>query len=333
MAERPKLVLAMKPDVLDLVLPASLRARLDSLADVHPGLVTDPADPDAADALANAQVLLTGWGCPVLDAPTLDRMPRLAAAIHAAGSVRSHTTREVWARGIAVSSAADANAAPVIEYTMATIWLASHRALGTAAEYVAGCQPAFRRRQGSDGATVGVIGASRIGRGVIARLLTATAGFRVLLADPYVTAAEADALGVTLVDLDDLCAQSDIVTVHAPDLPETHHLLSAERLALLRDGASVINSARGRIVDTDALTRECGTGRIDAYLDVTEPEPLPDGHPLLLMRNVLVTPHIAGCQGSEVQRLGAYAVDEVERWLKGEPLLGGVQAADLSRIA
>ncbi|BBA99144.1 putative 2-hydroxyacid-family dehydrogenase [Actinacidiphila reveromycinica] len=333
MAERPKLVLAMRPDILDLVLPAPLRARLDALADVHPDLVTDLADPGAARALADARLLLTGWGCPVLDAEALDRMPRLAAAVHAAGSVRHHATPAVWARGIAVSSAADANAAPVVEYTMATIWLASHRALGTAAAYVTGREPVFHLRQGADGATVGVIGASRIGRGVIGRLVGAAAGFQVLLADPYVGAAEADALGATLVGLDDLCRRSDIVTVHAPDLPETRHLLDADRLALLRDGAAVINSARGRLVDTDALARECGTGRIDAYLDVTEPEPLPAGHPLLLLRNVLVTPHIAGCQGSEVQRLGGYAVDEVERWITGQPLRGRVQAADLARIA
>ncbi|SEG88927.1 Phosphoglycerate dehydrogenase [Actinacidiphila yanglinensis] len=333
MAERPKLVLAMRPDIVDLVLPAPVRARLDALADVHPVVVTDPAGPGAAEALAGARLLLTGWGCPVLDAETLDRAPLLAAAIHAAGSVRAHATPEVWARGIAVSSAADANAAPVVEYTMATVWLASHRALNTAAQYVAGRQPEFDTRQGADGATIGVIGASRIGRGVISRLLGAAAGFRVLLADPYVSAAEAEALGVTLVDLDDLCRRSDIVTVHAPDLPETHHLLNTERLALLRDGAAVINSARGRLIDTEALTRECGTGRIDAYLDVTEPEPLPDGHPLLLMRNVLVTPHIAGCQGTEVRRLGGYAVDEVERWAKGEPLLGAVRVEDLARIA
>jgi phosphoglycerate dehydrogenase-like enzyme len=333
MAERPKLVVAMGRDTVDLVLPAPLRTRLDTLADVHPVLVTDPADPAAADALADAQILLTGWGCPVLDTATLDRAPGLVAAIHAAGSVRGHVTPEVWARGIAVSSAADANAAPVVEYTMAAIWLATHRALSTAAGYVNDRSPGFHQRRGADGAVVGVIGASRIGRGVIARLLTASASFQVLLADPYVSEAEAAALGVTLVDLDELCRRSDIVTVHAPDLPETRHLLDARRLGLLRDGAALVNSARGRLVDTDALTGACATGRLDAYLDVSDPEPLPDGHPLFAMRNVLLTPHIAGCQGTEVQRLGAYAVDEVERWTKGEPLLGRVRAADLPRLA
>jgi phosphoglycerate dehydrogenase-like enzyme len=330
MAERQKLVLAMRPDILDLVLPAPLRARLDTLADVHPEPVTDW---DGCAALATADVLLTGWGCPPLDTAALDRAPRLAAVVHAAGTVKGHVRPEVWQRGIAVSSAADANAAPVIEFTLATVWLAARRTLGVSAAYGRGVLPTYRNRRGADGAVVGVIGASRIGRGVIARLLAAPAGFRVLLADPYVDPAEAAALGVESTDLDDLCRRSDIVTVHAPDLPETHHLLDARRLALLRDGAAVVNTARGRLVDTDALTRECATGRIDAYLDVTEPEPLPDGHPLYALRNVLLTPHIAGCQGTEVQRLGAYAVDEVERWLRGEPLLGAVHADDLARIA
>jgi phosphoglycerate dehydrogenase-like enzyme len=330
---RPRLVLAMRPDILDLVLPAPVRARLDALADVHPAPVTDWAAPDAAAPLAAADVLLTGWGCPPLDAAALDRAPRLAAVLHAAGTVKGHVRPEVWQRGIAVSSAADANAAPVVEFTLATVWLAARGALGASAAYARGELPTYRSRRGADGATIGVIGASRIGRGVIDRLRAAPTGFRILLADPYVTAAEAAALGAEHVDPDELCRRSDIVTVHAPDLPETHHLLDARRLALLPDGAAVINTARGRLLDTAALTAECATGRLDAYLDVTDPEPLPPDHALHRLRNVLLTPHIAGCQGTEVQRLGGYAVDELERWTLGEPLLGAVRADDLARIA
>ncbi|MFC4030123.1 hydroxyacid dehydrogenase [Streptomyces polygonati] len=331
MAERPKLVLAMRPDIVDLVLPAPVRARLDTLAEVTAGPLTDWSG--ATGELAAAELLLTGWGCPPLDTAFLARAPRLAAVIHAAGTVKGHVGPEVWERGIAVSSAADANAAPVIEFTLATVWLAARHTLGAAAAYRTGHYPGYRERQGADGAVVGVIGASRIGRGVIARLRAAPAGFHILLADPYVSAAEADTLGVELVDLDALCRRADIVSVHAPDLPETHHLLNARRLALLQDGAAVINTARGRLVDTDALAAECATGRLDAYLDVTDPEPLPPTHPLRALPNVLITPHIAGCQGTEVQRLGAYAVDEVERWIKGEALLGTIRAEELTRIA
>ncbi len=146
---------------------------------------------------------------------------------------------------------------------------------------------------------------------------------------------EADAarLGAEPTDLDGLCRASDIVTVHAPELPETVGMLSARRLALIPDGGTVVNTARGSLIDTDALTRECATGRLDAFLDVTDPEPLPVGHPLLALPNVLVTPHIAGAQGSEARRLGAYAVDEAARYLRGEPLLGRRTAADLPRLA
>lgn len=330
MAQRPTLVLAMAPDIADLVLPAPLRVRLAALTDVHPEIVTGWG---GCQVLAGADILLTGWGCPVLDAAALDRAPRLSAVIHAAGTVKHHVRPEVWERGIAVSSAADANAAPVVEFTLATVWLAARRALGASAGYARGTVPSQAQRHGADGAVIGVIGASRIGRGVIDGLVASPADFRVLLADPYVSAGEATALGASLVDLDELCRASDIVTVHAPDLPETRHLLDSRRLGLLRDGAAVINTARGRLIDTAALTRHCADCRIDAYLDVTDPEPLPVDHPLHSLRNVLLTPHLAGCQGTEVRRLGAYAVDEVERWVRGEPLRGRVHADDLTRIA
>lgn len=334
MADRPTAVLAMRADVVDAVLPADLRARLESCVSVHPYALTLGFEtPAARAALREADLLITGWGCPLIGPDTLAAAPRLGAVIHAAGSVKHHVHPSVWQRGISVSSAADANAGPVIEFTLATIVLAVRRTLGTAARYARDAVPGFAERQGGDGRTIGVIGASRIGRGVIARLTTASAGYRVLLADPYVPAETAAELGVQLVELDELCRSSDVVTVHAPDLPETHHLLDHRRLALLRDGAALINTARGRLIDTDALVRECSAGRLDAYLDVSEPEPLPYGHPLFDLPNVLVTPHIAGCQGSEIRRLGAYAVDEVGRWTRGERLLGEVSAADLARIA
>src|SRR5882757_2667580 len=104
MAERPNLVLAMSPDILDLVLPAPLRTRLDALAAVHPTLVTEVGSPDAKAALADAEVLLTGWGSPDIGPEVLALAPRLGAVIHAAGTVKYHIRPEVWQRGIAVSS-------------------------------------------------------------------------------------------------------------------------------------------------------------------------------------------------------------------------------------
>ncbi|MCF6476980.1 hydroxyacid dehydrogenase, partial [Nonomuraea sp. MG754425] len=122
-------------------------------------------------------------------------------------------------------------------------------------------------------------------------------GARVLLSDPYAGEEEAARLGARTVPLDELCRAADLVTVHAPELPETRGLLDGRRLALLRDGAVLINTARGALIDTDALVRHCAAGRISAVLDVTDPEPLPAGHALLGLPNVLVTPHISGARG------------------------------------
>ncbi|MEC4015719.1 hydroxyacid dehydrogenase [Streptomyces sp. H27-D2] len=333
MADRPTAVLAMGADEVAAVLPPDIRARLAELTNLAPGALTGAlTTPDARSALADAHLLISGWGCPPLTEEVLDSAPRLQVVIHAAGSVKSLVTSAVWKRDIIVSSASDANAGPVVDYTLAAIVFAAKRALPTAASYATGW-PAFTEREGADGRTIGVIGASRIGRRVIARLNATDHGHRVLLHDPYVTEADARALGAELVDLDTLCRTSSIITVHAPQLPETRHLLNATLLAFIPDGGTVVNTARGSLIDTAALGRECATGRLDAYLDVTDPEPLPAGHPLLSLPNVLVTPHVAGAQGSEVRRLGAYAVDEVVRFLRGDPLLGRLTDAELPRLA
>ncbi|MFF1920595.1 hydroxyacid dehydrogenase [Streptomyces sp. NPDC058221] len=322
----------MDPDIVGQVLAPELRAQLSESVLLAP----DPPRPDPhrwfPDALADAEILISGWGCPRLTADVLARAPRLRAVMHAAGSVRSLVSEAVWERGIVVSSAADANAAPVAAYTVALITLAARRTLTMTAGHLDGW-PAFDSRSGSDGHTVGIIGASRIGRRVIAELDRSDADFEVLLSDPHVTDEEALRLGAMRVELPELCRRSGVVSVHAPLLPETTGLLDAEMLALIPDGGALINTARGALVDTEALTDACSAGRLEAYLDVTFPEPLPPGHPLLRLPNVLVTPHIAGAQGSEVRRLGRYAVAEVERWLAGDPLLGEVTRETLRRLA
>ncbi|MFE2036244.1 hydroxyacid dehydrogenase [Streptomyces scopuliridis] len=318
----------MNPGAAELVLPEDQRARLSSLVRLAP----DASGADLGAALANAEILVSGWGCPRLTADVLAGAPHLRAVMHAAGTVKPIVSEAVWERGIVVSSAADANAGPVASCTIALITLAARRTLTMAAGYADGW-PDFADRPGADGLTVGIIGASRIGRRVIAELGRSDAGFRVLLSDPYVTEEEARRLGAERVELADLCARSAVVSVHAPLLPQTTGLLDATMLALIPDGGALVNTARGAIVDTDALTAECASGRLEAYLDVTTPEPLPPGHPLLSMPNVLVTPHIAGAQGSEVRRLGQYSVAEVARWVAGEPLLGEVTREALPRLA
>ncbi|MFF8841200.1 hydroxyacid dehydrogenase [Streptomyces sp. NPDC015127] len=334
-AQLPRAVFAMDPVHLPLLFPPPLMARLRHASDIDPALVVqDFADPAAAEALARAEVMITGWGCPGLDAGVLTTAPRLHTVLHAAGSVRSLVGDALWERGITVSSAVTGNAVPVAEYTLAMILLAgkdtfTHRErFRTSHAYPTHAETAHT---GNSGRRVGIIGASRVGRRLLE--LLRPFDFEVLLHDPYVGPTEAAALGVRSVSLDDLLRLSDIVSLHAPGIPETYRMLDRDRLALVRDGGVLINTSRGALVDPDALTDELVSGRLHAILDVTEPEPLPAGSPLYHLPNVFLTPHIAGSLGNELERLGSIVVEELERLASGLPPAHEVRHADLARVA
>jgi phosphoglycerate dehydrogenase-like enzyme len=144
-----------------------------------------------------------------------------------------------------------------------------------------------------NGSTVGIVGASRVGREVI-RLLSAYRDVRILIYDPYLTPEQAKELGATLTDLERLFAESDFISLHAPLTKETVGMIGERHFALMKDGAIFINTARGKIVDTDALAKVLQTRQIFAVLDVTDPEPLPSDHPLRFLSHCYITPHIAG---------------------------------------
>jgi phosphoglycerate dehydrogenase-like enzyme len=331
-AARPKTLLAMGHEVADRLITSRVRDRLATIADVNPDLVAaDFADPAVAGELASAEVLYTSWWCPPITEDVLARAPRLRAIVHAAGTVKHHVTEACWQRGILVSSAAAANAEPVAEYTLASILFANKRVLDLARLY-------RERRAGIDlegsfagignyRRTVGIVGASRIGRRVIELLRPFE--LDVLVADPYLR----EDLGVPHVELDELFERCDVISVHAPALPETRHLIDAARLARMRDGATLINTARGALVDQDALIAELAAGRLYAVIDVTEPDVLPADSPLYDLPNVLLTPHIAGSLGGELARLTELALDELERYAHGQPFAYGIEAEALATSA
>ncbi|MDT0268832.1 hydroxyacid dehydrogenase [Streptomyces sp. DSM 44915] len=335
MPKRPTALFAFADRNLPLLFPPDVLTALRGLVDLDPTLtVADFGDPRLAPVLPGVEVLITGWGCPPVSAEVLDTLPRLHTLVHTAGTVKSLLAPEVWERGVAVSSAATANALPVAEYTLGMILLLGKGVFALREEFRAQLRPPadlLHRDIGNVGRRVGIIGASRIGRRVIELLRPFE--FEVLLHDPFVDEAAAARLGVRAVGLDELLASCSITSVHAPATPATRHLIDADRLALLPDGATLINTARGSLVDTDALVRELTTGRINAVLDVTDPEPLPTTSALFRLPNVFLTPHVAGSLGNELRRLGLTAVHEIERVLRGEPLAHRVEAAELSHSA
>ncbi|KRC63138.1 hydroxyacid dehydrogenase [Agromyces sp. Root81] len=324
----------MAPDVQERIFTPERMAAFAEVVDLA-GVLTEFESDAARQVLAETEILVTGWGSPPVDEVTLAAAPRLRAILHAAGSVKHHVTSEVWDRGIQVSSAAAANAVPVAEYTAAMIVLANKRVLPIAGRYRAE-RRAFDVEQrfpglGNFGKRIGIVGASKIGRNVI-ELLRPYA-VEVVVYDPFLSVDDASDLGVEIVGLDELLATSDVVSVHAPSLPETHGMIDARGIGLMRPGTTLVNTARGELIDQEALTARVLGGDLFAILDVTTPWVLDADHPLFDHEHVLLTPHIAGSLGVELGRLADVALDETIRLARGLPLEYAVQADELSFTA
>lgn len=341
MVRRPEALLVMDDRARRMQFGPDEDARLRALATLgEPVRVTAYDTPEAKERLADVEVLLTSWGAPRISSDVLELAPRLRAVLHCAGTVRPLVSDAVWERGLLVTNAVAENALPVAEFTVAAIFMAGKKApfLANVARtrradwsYV-GEHGNLSNREG----TVGIVGFSRTGRQVVARLTVPGSGpetREILVADPLVDPAVVAEAGARLVPLDELLAASDIVSLHAPELPSTRHLIGARELALMADGATLINTARGAVVDTAALERECATGRIYAMLDVTEPEPLPASSVLYDLPNVMITPHVAGSLGSETRRMTAAALDELERYARGDAPRSVVTRADMEFVA
>lgn len=328
---KPSVAFAYQPDHAEGVFDRASLGRITTLCSVlDPQPMTSFESAPARELLAKAHVLVTSWGCPRIDSAVLARAPKLRLVAHAAGSIKHIVAPEVFAAGIAVTNAAAANAIPVAEFTIAAILFSNkqvfrfrelyRRERSRMASSVLG-DPAV----GNLGKVVGIVGYSRIGARVIE--LLRPYDLEILLYDPHYGGDTPE--HVRRLELDALMAESDVVSLHAPSLESTAGMIGASQLARMKDGATLINTARGALVDQDALVRELVSGRISAVIDVTTPEVLPADSPLYGLPNVLLTPHIAGALGNERARLGATVADEIERFIAGRPLVHALDAETL----
>ncbi len=319
----PLVYVALSPKLVqELSLDEQLQ-RLEQIAQVErwPGSES-PSRDVVTDALRRAQVVLTGWGTPPL-LPLVEWTPQEFAVrliAHTAGTVKHLVPVQALERGLLVTHANAALAAAVAEFTVGVIVAARRQIIPSAIRMRAGL-PRLPLEQMHElrGSTIGIISASTIGWRVMQLLAPWEANL--LLYDPYCsqqTAAEYDAM---LVSLHELMQRSDIVTLHAPVTEGTIGMLGAAEFAAMKDGALFVNTARGRLIDHDALLNELQSGRISAVLDVTDPtEPLPLDSPFFALENCIVLPHMAGMSVQARWRQGSDMVDEILRYLAGEPL-------------
>jgi len=178
---------------------------------------------------------------------------------------------------------------------------------------------------------VGLLGLGYVGRRSAALFRAVKA--EVYAYDPYVSAEQMAAAGVRKAGLREIMSQCQVVSVHLPVTPETHHMLGAKELALLQDGCVFINTARSWVIDQDALLAELRRGRFWAALDVFDTEPLPVDHPYRTLDNVVLSPHVAGMTRDSYYGLTATMLEEIERFFRGEPLHHQVTREALERMA
>ena len=269
--------------------------------------------------MKDADACLTCWGTPGITEALADSAKSLRLVAHAAGSVKHLIPNNYWKPGRRVTSNAPVIAEDVAQTVLAYIMFVT-RGLWTFAnstktgEWTGGEAAKFKTRK-LDCCTVGVVGASHVGREVI-RLLKPY-NCKVNLYDPLISDFEIEALGVTIVrDLNELIKTSDVLTLHAPAIESTRHMINKDNAPLIKNGALFINTARGMLVDEEALVKELETGRFFACIDVTDPEPPSAGHPFRKLKNVILTPHIAGGYSTDARRmLGKNSVNEIFNYL------------------
>jgi phosphoglycerate dehydrogenase-like enzyme len=282
--------------VLDVFPPTTRQMILDRFDSDFDVRFLDDDAPDARRRLATtADVLLVMWGG--VDGETMTSSPRLRLIQKLGVGTDKIDLDAARDRGICVLRAAGINADAVADMALLFI-LAISRNLTTALDrYRRGSFAKEELRHESlqlVGRTVGLVGFGHIGRALAARLRAC--GCRILYHDPIRADEGTEArLGAQLVPFDELISQADVISLHAPSEPGAPPLLDADRLARMREGAIVINTARGGLIDLDALHSGLMSGRIrGAGLDVTDPEPLPPSSPLFSHPNVLITPHVGG---------------------------------------
>jgi glyoxylate reductase len=272
-----------------------------------------PAREKLRELAADADGLLCMLTDPI-DAELLAAAPKLKAIANLAVGTDNIDLDAASARGIAVGNTPDVLTDATADLAFALL-LASARRLRTAAQDVLDgewktWEPGRWLGEAVSGATLGIVGFGRIGRAVARR----SEGFGMTVLHDSRSAG-----GGT--SLDELLERSDFVSLHCPLTPETHHLVNEARLSRMRPTAHLVNTARGPIVDQDALARALASGTIaGAALDVTDPEPLPADHPLLAAPNLLVVPHIGSATHHARRQMADMAVDNLLAALDDRPM-------------
>lgn len=334
-----KLALLHNPAVVSRVFTPAALDRLSGMTGelAFPASALRETPGEMERIVQGAETIITSWTSPVLSRELLELAPGLKLVLHAAGSVKPIVSNELLGRRVPIVSSAPVLSRGVAETALGLTLTALKNVWEVADAARTGdwwnnrADPIRGRVREMYGVSIGVIGAGQAGR----RYMELLRPFQVdvLLYDPTVSPAEAASLGALPVSLERLMEESDVVLVLAPELPETYRMINEARLALMKPDAVLINLARGSLIDEAALRRRLERGRLRVILDVTDPEPPPAGHWLRTHPDIMLTGHIAGAVNNGLWAIGDFVVEELARFIAGEPLRGEIDPARLHLLA
>ncbi|MBO7503187.1 MAG: hydroxyacid dehydrogenase [Clostridia bacterium] len=284
-----------QPDMLRKVYPEETISKIGLAAGEPASFVEDYSPTDA-------EVIFTTWGMKSFRHEEIREVfPNLKYIFYAAGSVQSFA-RPFLARGVRIFSAWQANAVPVAEFTASQILLAGKRYFDI---FTGGNASA----KGNYNLKVGIIGMGSVGWRTAS--LLKRHHVNVLAYDKFMPADIMVEYRASKASLQDIFRECDVISNHLADNPQTRGVISRKLLESMKDDACFINTGRGAQVDHDALydVMKASPNRT-CLLDVTYPEPLPEDHPLRTLKNVIISPHIAGSLGNELRRMSDYMLKE-----------------------
>ncbi len=327
-----KIALLLNPGTRNMVFNQKCLKRLENSGEV----VINEGGTDfesVAPIIKDADVVVTSWGNNPIDEQYLELCPNLKLLIHAAGSVKPVVSDALWKKGVRVTASANVLSMGVSETALGFTIAASKNFFAHNDNIHNGgwAEGKENIRELYD-LTIGVIGGGWAGRHYIE--LMQAFDVDILLYDPFITEERANELGVRKADLETVLKESDIISIHAPQIPETYHMFNSETLKLMKKDAVLINTARGTIIDEAALYEHMLAGNLKyACLDVTDPEPPAVDNPLRTLKNCIMTPHLAGLANNGLKKIGQHVCEELELYLATGNLETEVTEEMLARMA
>ena len=270
--------------------------------------------------IGNYDACITSWDSPKLTGLAGIRAQRLRFLGHAAGTLASYLEPAFFERDVTVVTSGGVLAMSTAECTFALIMAGAWNLRAYEMGLHAGRWSQSRKEtvMGVYGQTIGLVGLGQVTRQLIKYLEPFASN--ILVHSRYTSSEEAQRLGVTLVSLDELLAQSQIVSLHGTLTSKTRGMIGERELSLMRDGTLLVNTARAQLVDGAALLAELQRGRLFAALDVFDKEPLAADSILLELPNVLCSPHIGGISAHWRKKIGRNIVDALEAFVAGKAI-------------